>query len=88
MKAFLLFGPSRDYRQEWVQVAGPRVAVWSRFSVGMVSNVEGLCSRSTIFPTAFILPLGCKTIHLQKARREGGKQVEKPAHWCQILPRL
>lgn len=65
-----LLGPGRNYRQNWVQVAGPRAVVWSGYSVGMVGNVEGLCCRSTIFSAAFILALGRKAIHLQK---EGGK---------------
>lgn len=35
-------------------------------SVGMVCNVEGLCCRSSIVSSAFILALSCKPIHLQK----------------------
>lgn len=61
-----LFGPGCNYRQNWVQVAGPRTVEWSEYSVGMVGNIEGLCCCSSIFSTAFILALGCKPIHLQK----------------------
>lgn len=54
-----------------VQMAGPRAIVWIKHaSVGMVGNVEGLCCRSTIFSTAFILALGCKPIHLQNGKVE------------------
>lgn len=55
-----------NYRQNWVQVARPQAVELSDYSVGMIGNIEGLCCRSTIFSTAFILALGCKPIHLQK----------------------